>query len=259
MRTGILAVVGLIAVATAAVIIVWLLRVPNMFEVSGSSDITYTPDEATIMSSVYAEGASQPAVKSEVATTMRAVLAALKAAGVDDKDVSSTVITAGILDEDSDGDKSASDRTFYGEQGISIEVRDIKRIGVVLDAISAAGANFWKVRYHTSESAGKKLDAAARKSALQNAIATADQYARDGQFKRGRVLKIQDDATEFPEVDFSAREYRTSRSKISRNRSGVEKVTVTGTRISIPDTSFNIPPPKEQVVYATTHVLFAIE
>lgn len=260
MRGGVLAVIGIIAVATAAVLITWFVRVPNMFEVDGNSSITYTPDEATIVSSVYIEGANSIEAKNEVAITMRAVLAALKSGGIDDKDVSSAAVTAGFLTENDDREKSADNRTFYSEQVVSIELRDVKRIGAVLDDISAAGANYWKVRYHTSESAGKKLEAAARKSALHNAIATADQYAREGQFKRGRVLKIQDEAVEFPEVDFPAREYRTSRSKISRGGSGVEKVTVTGTRVGvIPDTTFNIPPPKEQVVYATTHVLFAIE
>lgn len=63
----------------------------------------------------------------------------------------------------------------------------------------------------------------------------------------------------FPEIDYPNREYRMHRdSRGGVSRSPVERVTVTGTRITEIDTTFDIPPPREQKLEATTQVLFEI-
>jgi uncharacterized protein YggE len=246
-----------VALLAAVVVIIELVRVPNMYAVDGVGEVKYTPDNAEITSSIYTESnVSLDAVK-ETAATMRAILAALKAAGVAEMDVKTANVRSGLLDL-SDNERRTADtkRSYYAEQVVVVQVRDIATIGPILDAIARAGSNYWLVSYKASDE--DRLARAARKAAFMDAIAVADSYARDGQFKRGRVLKIQDSEVEFPEVDYADREYRT-RHDTYRRGGPVEKVVVTGARLKDPDTTFDIPPPREQTVRATTHVLFEID
>lgn len=247
-----------VALLGAVIAVIMLVRVPDMFEVRGEAEIPYTPDQAEITASIYAEAdVSLDAVK-EAAATMRLILAALKEAGVADKDIKTADVRSGLLDDSSERNRAPdAKRSYYAEQAVVLTVRDVAHVGKTLDAIARAGSNYWKVRYHVNETRAKELEAEARRQALLNAIATADTYARDGKFTRGRVLKIQDEEVSFPEVDYPERTYRTRRSVVRRE--GVERVTVTGTRTQIPDTTFDIPPPREQAATATTHVLFEID
>jgi uncharacterized protein len=253
MRGGILALIGVVAVAIAAVLIIWLIRVPEMYTVEGNGEVRFTPDEAEITASIYAENAvSLDAVK-EAAGTMRQILAALKNIDVAQSDIKTADVRSGLLDNERQ--KPGEARIYYAEQAVAINVKDIKHIGKILDAVSRAGSNYWLVTYKSSKT--EELSSAARAAALTNAVATADAYAREGKFRRGRVLKIQDGDVTFPSIDYAEREYRTGRAGYG----SVEKVTVTGTRIKeLPiETTFDIPPPKERAVKASTHVLFAID
>lgn len=256
MRGGILALGLIVAIAVAAVAIIFLVRVPNMYAIEGRGEATYTPDAAEITSSIYAESdVSVDAVK-EAAATMRQILAALKATGVATEDVKTAAVRSGLLDLDNR--RQPTDKvSYYAEQVVVIKVRDIKQIGKILDAIARAGSNYWLVKYEPTDR--KAIEAAARQAAFVDAVATADVYAKDGRFKRGRVLKIQDDAVSFPDVDYPSREYRMARAGLGIG--SVEKVVVTGSRIrELPiETTFDIPPPREMTVTATTQVLFEIE
>ncbi len=253
MRGGILALIGVVAVAVAAVLVVWLVRVPEMYTVEGNGEVRFTPDEAEITASIYAENAVSLDAAKEAAGTMRQILASLKGVEIAEGDIRTADVRSGLLDNERQ--KPGEARVYYAEQTVSINVKDIRRIGKILDSIARAGSNYWLVTYKSSKD--EDLSAAARAAALANAVATADAYAREGKFKRGRVLKIQDGDVTFPSVDYGGREYRTGRAGYE----SVEKVTVTGTRIKeLPiETTFDVPPPKERAVKASTHVLFAIE
>jgi uncharacterized protein len=256
MRGGILALGLIVAVAAAAVAIISLVRVPNMYAIEGRGEVKYTPDAAEITSSIYAENdVSVEAVK-EAAATMRQILAALKTAGVAAEDVKSADVRSGLLDLDGRREP-AGKVSYYAEQIVVIQVRDITRIGKILDAIARAGSNYWLVKYRPTNR--ETIEAAARKAAFLNAVATADVYAKDGDFTRGRVLKVQDDAVSFPEIDYPNRDYRLRRGSRSARGSDAEAVVVTGSRIPEADTTFDIPPPREVTVSATTQVLFEIE
>jgi uncharacterized protein len=260
MRYGILAAVMFVALLAAVVVIIDLVRVPNIYAVEGVGEVKYAPDTAEITSSIYTENdVSLEAVK-EAAATMRDILAALKATGVAADDIKTAGVRSGLLDL-SDNESRAKDarRAYFAEQGVVVQVRDLGMVGKILDAIAQAGSNYWLVTYKVSDR--DRLERAARKAAFLDAIAVAEAYAHDGQFTRGRVLKIQDDQVQFPEVDYPNREYRTQsrsnyRGYLARS---VEKVTVTGSRNTTIDTTFDVPPPREETVRATTHVLFEID
>ncbi len=253
MRNGILVLAGLVSVAIAVVVVLWLVRVPEMYTVEGNGEVRFTPDEAEITASIYVENTVSADAVAETAGTMRKILTALNTAAVQPSDIKSVSVRSGLVDNEKA--KSGELQVYYAEQVISIQVTDIKRIGAVLDSISKAGSNYWLVTYKTSRA--EKLAEQARAAALANAVSIADAYAREGKFARGRVLKIQDGDVTFPSVDYSEREYRTGRAPYG----SVEKVVVTGTRVKERpiETTFDIPPPKERTVTARTHVLFALK
>ncbi|MCE9523724.1 MAG: SIMPL domain-containing protein, partial [Alphaproteobacteria bacterium] len=233
MKTGIWAAVMFVALLAASIVIIKLVRVPDMYAIEGRGEVRFTPDQAEITASIYIEAnVSLDAVK-ETAATMRNIIAALKASQVPATDIATDDVKTGRL-EMSDNERRAADakRSYFAEQIVIVKVRDLARIGTLLDAISRAGSNYWLVHFTVADRA--KYEAQARKAAFLNALATADEYARDGRFHRGRVLKIQDDAVAFPEVDYADRGYRMRRD--SRGGSRTEKVVVTGSRITELDT-----------------------
>ena len=260
MRFGILAAVMFVALLAAVVVVIELVRVPNIYAVEGVGTVKYTPDAAEIVASIYAENdVSLDAVK-ETAATMRVILEALKATGVAANDIATANVRSGPLDSsENERRPKEAQRAYYAEQAVVIQVHDLATIGKTLDAIARAGSNNWVVTYKAADR--DALERAARKAAFLDAIAVADSYAHDGQFKRGRVLKIQDDQVEFPEVDYPNRDFRTRSGQRYRGYlASSEKVVVTGSRIDATiDTTFDVPPPREQTVVATTHVLFEIE
>jgi uncharacterized protein YggE len=264
MRLGILAAVMFVALLAAVVVVIELVRVPNIYAVEGVGTVKYTPDAAEIAAAVYVEDAVPLKAAEQVASTMRAVLAALKATGVAAEDIATAAVRSGPI-ENLENRPPTKDMKppYYAEQTVTVEVRDIATIGRTLDALARAGSNRWRVTYKAKDR--DKLARTARKAAFLDAIAVADAYAHDGQFKRGRILKIQDDVAQFPEPDYLGRDYQLregNRGSWGLYGEAVDSVTVTGSRYApngTVDTTFDVPPPREETVRASTHVLFEIE
>ncbi len=264
MRYGILAAAMFVALLASVIVVIELVRVPQMYAVEGVGEVKYTPDAAEIAAAVYVEDTVSLEAVEQVASTMRGVLNSLKANGVAVEDIKTAAVRSGPI-ESLENRPATKDMKppYYAEQTVTIQVRDVATIGKTLDALARAGSNRWRVTYKPSDR--DKLERAARKAAFLDAIAAADAYAHDGQFKRGRILKIQDDVAQFPEVDYLARDFRLregNRGSWGLYGDAVESVTVTGSRYAPDgpaDTTFDVPPPREETVRATTHVLFEID
>lgn len=262
MKTGILAVM-FIALLAAAIVIIELVRVPNMYAVSGEGEIKYRPDRVEIAIGYYTESETSVEAVQQAAATMRHTLAALRAMGAKDTEINSTSVRTDLVQDDNRTSAAKPQKPLYfAYQSIVLKVDDLTRLGKILDEIAKAGANYWLVTYEISDEKQKELSKAAHQAALADANARADAYAKNGSFKRGRILKIQEGSTTFPDADYYNRDYQLGRSRgqsYYAARSPVEKVTVTGTRIAVKDTTFDIPPPKEEVVSAGLDVLFEIQ
>lgn len=268
MRNGLLAIAMLVALVVGAIVIIWLVRVPNIYSIEGNGEVTYTPDEASIAVGYYTEAPVAADAVAQAAMTMRAVLVALRAAGAKDGAITSTAVRSDMVHDDARESTPALQRKplFFAYQSVAVEVKDLNDLSKLIDAVSKAGANYWLVQYKVSEKKQRELLEAAHRNALANAIARADAHARAGQFKRGRILKLQDGVTTFPKVDYDDRDYDLGERRRSyvgdygfRARGPVEKVVVTGTRLQEKDTTFDIPPPKEVTVSADVDVLFEMD
>jgi len=250
---------GLFAALLGAVIIVIeLVRIPNLYEVEGSASITYRPDAAHVSVGAYFESEISSDAISTTATTMHNILDALKTIGIEDKDVVTKGIESGPKTQNGYGSyPSAASRSpepekpgFYADQVVTITVHDLSRLAKLLDTITASGSNSWRIEFFASDP--ETLMTQAHRAAFADAMRRANLYATDGGFKRGAVLKITEGNTAFPQPDYYNRDYPNTYAS-----SKVEKVTVTGSRLPVLR-GFAVPAPAEQTVTATAAVIFEI-
>jgi uncharacterized protein len=139
--------------------------------VVGSAESILTPDIAYIYIGVHTENADAKTAISENNTKSQKVINALKEAGVADKDLRTTNFS--VYPNQQFGPNGESKGiTYVVDNTVYVTVRDITKMGDILDAAGTAGAN---------SISGIQFDVADKNSALsgarKNAIANARQLA----------------------------------------------------------------------------------
>ncbi|MGI6151776.1 MAG: SIMPL domain-containing protein [Christensenellales bacterium] len=108
--------------------------------VSATAKISVEPDIAYVSLGVRTEHASPKTVKQQNTATMTKVLAALKKAGVDEKDIQTSNLSMYTnYTWDNNGNRKISGYTVNNT--VSITVRDLDKVGDIVDAAMNAGAN----------------------------------------------------------------------------------------------------------------------
>lgn len=251
MKSAILVAGLFVALLAAILLVVELVRIPNLYEVEGAGVVKYRPDAAHLSVGAYFESDVSSDAIGQTATTMHNILDALKAAGVNDAEIETKSVTSGPRVDDRSSTATSSQRpSYYANQTIVVTVHDTSRLAKLLDVVSAAGSNSWEVEFFASDPA--KIEADVHRAAFADAMNRADVLARSGGFRRGAVLKISEGSAAFPEPDYARRNYDNAFVNLS-----TQKVTVTGSRI--PRRDFVVPLPQEQTVTASVGVLFEIK
>ena len=138
----------------------------------GSSEIKVTPDRATVMVSVETRGRTAAAAGTENARITRVTLEALRAQRLPNEQLSTadySVYPEQVWDENTRRPRITG---YVARNTIRAEVRDMAKVGDVIDAALAGGAttiqgvNFWSSNLHL-----------ARRQGLERAIANACQDA----------------------------------------------------------------------------------
>ena len=134
--------------------------------VSGSAQVTLKPDIAYMSFGTQTRGAAAAAARDANSKLMEKVLAALKAKGVDvDKDVKTTNFSISPIYDESN--KKVTEYQVYNS--IQVKVRDLEKLGEVMEAAAAAGAN-------TAD--GLYFDVEDREAAYNQALVKAIENAR---------------------------------------------------------------------------------
>lgn len=160
----------------------------TLLSVSAQAEATRVPDVATISAGVVTQAADANAAMRANADQMAKVMAAIKAAGIAERDIQ----TAGISVHPQYRYAENQPPTITGYQAsntVNLKVRDIGDLGGVLDALVASGAN--QVNGPSFEI--DKPEAAydeARLAALEKAKARAETYARAMGLRVRRVVSI---------------------------------------------------------------------
>ncbi|PPU00128.1 hypothetical protein XaraCFBP7407_00635 [Xanthomonas arboricola pv. arracaciae] len=165
--------------------------IPNdgtLLNVSAEADAKRIPDIATLSAGMVTQAADGNAAMRQNAEQMSKVMAAIKAAGIADKDVQTTGIN---LSPQYTYKENEAPRIngYQASNTVSLKVRDISRLGKVLDALVAQGANDINGPSFSVDQPEPAYDEA-RVAALKKAQARADTYAKSLGLKVRRIVSI---------------------------------------------------------------------
>jgi hypothetical protein len=156
-----------------------------LVQITASGRADTRPDEARFTVGVDTIAPTSREAGARNSATINKVAAALQRLGVREDDLQTRSITLSRIDYGPNRGR------FQASNLIEIKVRDIKRAGEALAAITEAGANVLSgpnLRVSDPENAGRSAYAAAYRSAR----ARADAYAQAAGLKVARVLAIRD-------------------------------------------------------------------
>jgi len=108
--------------------------------VTGSGKITLTPDIAYISIGVQTENASASVAATENTTKAQAVITAIKGFSVADKDIQTTDFSI-TPQQQYDNNGKVTGITYVVNNTVYVTIRDLTKIGDLLDATVTAGAN----------------------------------------------------------------------------------------------------------------------
>jgi len=158
-------------------------------DVVATGEVSRVPDMARITAGVVTVAPTATTALAQNATQMAAVRAALKRAGIADRDIQTSSIN---LYPDYRHDAQGSNPQIIGYRAsneVAVRFRDIAATGRILDALVAQGANQINGPMLTIDKPEAALDEA-RTQALANARRRAELYARALGKRVGRILSI---------------------------------------------------------------------
>lgn len=141
--------------------------------VLGDGRVVVQPDVATVSFGVEATGQTFEAAQADASTRMQAVIDALINQGVPREEITTTRLSASPIYDPRD---HTTIQGYRANNSVQAKIRDLDRVGSIVDAVTAAGAN----RVDGVSFAVEQLEAPkgqARALAVQNARAKADQLA----------------------------------------------------------------------------------
>jgi uncharacterized protein YggE len=157
-------------------------------DISATGTSTRRPDIATISAGVVAQAAKAGDAMAANAKAMNATVAALKRAGVADRDIQTQSIS--LQPQYRYGENQPPILTGYqASNRVAVRLRDLAGAGGVIDALVAAGANQIDGPTLTVEHPETALDEA-RTKALAKARARADLYAKAAGLSVRRIVRI---------------------------------------------------------------------
>lgn len=162
---------------------------PATVSVSGVGIVTTTPDTASVQLGVTVTQPTLADAQSQASTQMQAVIDALTAAGIEDKDIqTSTYYVSVVQNYDSNGNPSEVSN-FQVQNMVNVVVRDIDSVGPVLDGAVEAGANtVYGVNFYLEDSSAATSEA--RALAVQDAQNRAQELAAAAGMTLGPVVSI---------------------------------------------------------------------
>jgi len=155
---------------------------------TGQGSIKQAPDVAVISVGVQVEAKTAADAMSQQATQMNGVFAAVKAAGIADRDMQTGNLSLNPVYE---YPNNARPRLtgYQAANSITIKVRDLKNLGKTLDAVVKGGGNTINgISFSVDKPEQFQNDA--RVEAIKDAAAKAELYAKAVGYKVARIVTI---------------------------------------------------------------------
>jgi hypothetical protein len=163
--------------------------------IAGTAEVHAAPDAALVMTGVVTESDTAAAALKANSATLSKVVDAIRAFGVEAKDLQTSGLSLAPryqLDKLSSGERQRIIGYTVANE-ISVRVRDLAKLGDLLDKVTVAGAN----RIDGIEFIISNQDALleeARQKAVADAKGKADLYARAAGFTLGKVMSLSEEA-----------------------------------------------------------------
>ncbi|SMC66008.1 hypothetical protein SAMN06272759_105171 [Novosphingobium sp. B1] len=208
----------------------------TLLNIAVEGKVARTPDLALFSAGVTTQGKTAGEALTENAQRMTAVIAALKKAGIAERDIQTSNLSVnpvyGQPKRLPDGSFEQTDPVIVGYQAtnqVSVRQRKIDQYGKVIDTLVSAGANQVNGPSFQIDSPEGALDEA-RIAAMSKARARADLYAKAAGLRVVRVLSISENGGFAPPPQppiMFAREAMSSAPKSSPVAAGELEMTVT--------------------------------
>jgi len=157
-------------------------------DIVATGEVTRVPDIAIISAGVVTRSATATGALQDAATRMDRVIAALKAAGIADRDIQTSNVS--LNPEYRYPENQSPQLTGYtASNQLTVSFHDIRQSGKILDVLVAQGANQINGPNLTIEHPEAALDEA-RAKAIANGRARAELYARGLGLHVARVVAV---------------------------------------------------------------------
>lgn len=183
----------------------------TLLTVNAQGSSTRTPDMALFTAGVTTQGKTASEALAENSTRMTAVMAALKKAGIADKDIQTSNLNVSPRYappvRQPDGSYDGGDRQIIGYQAnnsVTVRQRKLNDYGKVIDALVNAGANQVNGPDFTLANPDAAQDEA-RSDAVRTARQRANLYAQAAGMKVLRIVSISEGGGYSPEIMVTAK------------------------------------------------------
>jgi uncharacterized protein len=163
--------------------------------VSAIGSVAAEPDIAQISAGVVTEADSAKDAMGRNSVVMAKLIDGLKAAGIQPKDIQTTTLNVEPRYTQPKDGRAATVNGYRVVNQVRLTVRDVKRLGDVLDQAIALGAN--QINHIAFDIANPEmLKDEARKQAMENARRRGELYAKAAGGQLGPVLRISENMGE---------------------------------------------------------------
>jgi uncharacterized protein YggE len=175
---------------------------PNLtgtrLDIAATGEVTRAPDVATINAGVVTQSGSAAKAMADNAGRMTATIAALRKAGVADRDIRTASLRLSPQYRYQDNQPPVL-TGYQASNQVTVRFRDVAKAGGILDALVAAGANQIDGPSFTVDKPEAALDEA-RMQALATAKARADLYAKGAGMRVKRIVRIGEEGGAVPPI-----------------------------------------------------------
>ena len=170
-------------------------KMDRTVSVSATGSVAAEPDVAQISAGVVTEADSAKDAMGRNSVVMTKLIDGLKAAGIQPKDIQTTTLNVEPRYTQPKDGRVATVNGYRVVNQVRLTVRDVKRLGDVLDQAIALGAN--QINHIAFDIANPELlKDEARKQAMENARRRGELYAKAAGGQLGPVLRISESAGE---------------------------------------------------------------
>ena len=162
---------------------------PRTIAISATGTVTAQPDQVAISIGVSSSGKTAKAALAANSGAMRPVIAALKAAGIEDRDVQTSNFSIQPTYEYSQDGKPPKFTGYQAANTVNVRLRTISKLSDILDIVVGEGSNqIGGIQFVVSKADELRDDA--RKAAVADATRMAKAYAAAAGVELGPVQSI---------------------------------------------------------------------